>query len=98
MTEQELKDKIAELEKSIDNMDGVEKVQAQNKLIDLKAKLTGNALQGILDKLNQAPQADLDALNDDIRDAQDATKTRQQQVDAFNKAYGFLKGILDAVI
>lgn len=89
MTEQELKNKIAELEKAAGD-DSMMRI----KLNKLKIKLEGNILSGVLAKMEAISLPDIAQLDAQIQQANNAQLAHDKRVNAFNSAYNFLKGIV----
>lgn len=89
MTEQELINKIVELEKAAGD-DSMMRIRINK----LKIKLEGNILSEVVAKMNSISLTDIAQLDVQIQQANNAQLVHDKRVSAFNSAYNFLKGII----
>ena len=94
MTEDELKQTITKLESALQTFEGVEFAEKQTEVESLKDKLASMVFDGVIEKFESIPEFEINAFRQKVKDAVDATKERQAQVDAFNTAMVFIKRLL----
>lgn len=98
MTKEELESKIAELKVSAEDFSEPERTFKLSKINQLEIELQGMALSDITDLMAAIELPEIESMEQQIQAARDATKEQSERVEAFNKAYDFLKGALEIAI
>ncbi|WJG10690.1 hypothetical protein [Aliiglaciecola sp. LCG003] len=98
MNKQQLMSKIEELRQAAESLEGATKAFKLNEISILKIKIEGMAIQDIAAKMNSITLPELADMDVAIESAANAVKTQQQRVQAFDKAYTFIKTALGLVI
>ena len=98
MNENELTQAIESLETALSGFEGIEFVEQQTKLLELKNEVAGRVFDSVIADLQAIPEFDAQEFRKLVAAANDATKARQAQVDAFNSAVGFLRRAVGLVL
>ena len=98
MGKQELLNKISRLEQAANKMSEPDKTFKLTDVSKLKMSIEGMAISNIAHKMQSIDLPKINEMEDSIRLATQAISSNAQRVDAFNKAYRIIKGIIGLAI
>ncbi|MBO9492419.1 hypothetical protein J7384_18805 [Endozoicomonas sp. G2_1] len=98
MNKQELLDKISQLEQAAEQLDEPDKTFKLTDASKLKIAIEGMAISDIAQKMQSIELPKIQEMESSIHLATQAINSNAQRVDAFNKAYGIIKGALSLAI
>ena len=98
MNKSELLNKIDQLRDAAENFEGYEKFAAKDDISNLKIKVNSMIISDIANKMSSISLPEIEDMDDQIKLANDAIKSNESRVSAFNSAYGFLKNALGIVL
>lgn len=94
MNKEQLIQKIESLIQAAEGLEGSERTFKLNDARQLKIKAEGMSIADIAEKMGAISLPQISEMDDAITEASDAIKSHNLRVQAFNKAYGFIKAAL----
>jgi hypothetical protein len=98
MNKQDLLDKISQLEQAANQMNEPDKTFKLTDVSILKIAVEGMAISEIAQKMQSIELHKAQEMEDGIHLATQAISSHSQRVDAFNKVYGIIKGVIGLAI
>jgi hypothetical protein len=98
MNKQETMEKIESLKQAAEGLEGATKTFKLDDISRLKIKLEGMSISEVADKMSSISLPDISDMNEAIEDASDSIKSHEKRVNAFNKAFSFLKTSLGVIV
>lgn len=98
MNKQELLNKVSELTQAAQQFEEPKKTFKLDDVSELKISIESMSVSDIAEKMRSIDLPSMQEMEDSIQKANEATNTHSQRVDAFNKAYSFIKGAIVMVV
>ncbi len=98
MTKDEILTKINLLRQAAASLEEPEKTFKLSDVDQLEIQVQGMTIDEIAKLVNTIELPDLGAMDAAIQGAKDATAAHSKRVEAFNSAYGIIKGVLGIVL
>lgn len=98
MDKQELLNKVAQLERAAEQMDEPDKTFKLDDVSQLKIAIDSMSISDIAQKMQTIELPAIQEMESNIQLATRATTSYAQRVNAFNSAYGVIKGALGLVV
>lgn len=98
MNKQEIIDKIEELKLAAAGLEGATRTFKLDDISRLKIKLEGMSINDVANKMGSISLPDISEMNSAIEDATSSIKSHEQRVNAFNKAFNFIKTSLSIIV
>lgn len=98
MDKQALLNKIAQLEQAAQQMDEPDKTFKLDDISQLKIFIESMSISDITQKMQSIELPKIQEMDSSIQLAIKATATHLQRINAFNKAYGIIKGAINLVL